>query len=146
MPFSFLPINTWEKVSENWAFGERINKNLSQRWRWFMNVRVPRDQDGDIISGRQHLVCLPWKHSAEDAHGDCRKWTLSSGTTVSADELRPGISCTCLSMTYYKDEQWIPFPAPRSLLMIPAWPWRTSGLEKKMYGPEKAPLGEAHGL
>lgn len=100
-------------VSENWAFGEGINKNLSQMWRWFVNVRVPRDQDGVIISGRPHLVCLPWKHSAEDAHGDCRNWTLSSGTRVSADELRPGISCTCLSMTYYKDEQWIPLPSPQ---------------------------------
>lgn len=137
-------------VSENWAFGEGINKNLSQIWRWFVNVRVPRDQDGVINSGRPHLVCLPWKHSAEDAHGDCRNWTLSSGTRVSADELRPGISCTCLSMTYYKDEQWIPSPAPRSLLVIPAWPWRTSALarkkKKKIYGPEKEPLGEAHGL
>lgn len=141
MPFSFLPINTLEKVSENWAFGEKINKNLSQRWRWFMNVRVPRDQDGDIISGRQHLVCPPWKHSAEDAHGDGRKWTLSSGTTVSADELRPGISCTCLSMTYYKEEQWTPSQPPG------AYWWYLPGLEghqvwkKNVWSRESTPGG-----
>lgn len=61
-------------------------------------------------------------NTTKDAHGDCKNWTLNSGTTVCMDDLRPGISCTCVSMTYCKDEQWIPFPAPRSLLMLSDWP------------------------
>lgn len=75
-----------------------------------MNVRVPRDQDGVIISGRQHLVCLPWKHSAKNKHGDCKNRI-------------PNTDETCLALKHI-----------------------SSGKKKKMYGPEKAPLGEAHGL